>query len=229
MVAAAVLASVAHAGDYAERSIFGFSPSGAYFAFEEYGVQDGSGFPYANIYVINTLDDTWLPDTPIRVVIENDNSPTLEARARALSRASPILIENAIGTLGEMLVINPVTETSADPHFATFRRQPNVSLEDGDYGLALEEYELPAPDCPDMGQPYKGFRLTLTFPDGRVRVINEDEDIPASRRCPLSYGISDVMMYQASRSQRPVAVVLVNIFSLGFEGLDRRFMAIAAR
>ena len=45
---------VAEAGDYADRTILGFSPDGSTFAFEEFGVQDGSGFAYANIYMIDT-------------------------------------------------------------------------------------------------------------------------------------------------------------------------------
>jgi predicted secreted protein len=45
----------AHAGDYAYRDILGFSSDGKSFAFEEYGVQDGSGFPYANIFVVKSL------------------------------------------------------------------------------------------------------------------------------------------------------------------------------
>ncbi|RUV10776.1 DUF2259 domain-containing protein, partial [Mesorhizobium sp. M5C.F.Ca.IN.020.32.2.1] len=40
----------AQAGDVAELEILGFTSDGGAFAFEEYGVQDGSGFPYANRY-----------------------------------------------------------------------------------------------------------------------------------------------------------------------------------
>ena len=49
----------AHAGDVAELEILGFTGDGGVFAFEEYGVQDGSGFPYANRYYIDTADDTF--------------------------------------------------------------------------------------------------------------------------------------------------------------------------
>ena len=47
-------AASARAGDVAELEILGFSDDGGVFAFEEYGVQDGSGFPYANRYYIDT-------------------------------------------------------------------------------------------------------------------------------------------------------------------------------
>ncbi|MBN9059609.1 MAG: DUF2259 domain-containing protein, partial [Rhizobiales bacterium] len=51
---AAAAPTAAMAGDFAERSILGFSPDGGRFAFEEFGIQDGSGFPYSNIFVLDT-------------------------------------------------------------------------------------------------------------------------------------------------------------------------------
>ncbi|TIL61031.1 MAG: hypothetical protein E5Y89_28055, partial [Mesorhizobium sp.] len=42
--------ATAGAGDVAELEILGFSKDGGVFAFEEYGVQDGSGYPYASRY-----------------------------------------------------------------------------------------------------------------------------------------------------------------------------------
>ncbi|GEM_PF-3871342 len=41
------------AGDYSNLNIICFSKDGKYMAFEEYGTQDGSGFPCINIYFIN--------------------------------------------------------------------------------------------------------------------------------------------------------------------------------
>jgi len=58
--------SPALAGDTAEINVLGFSADGSIFAFEEYGVQDGSGFPYANRFYIDTASDKFLPGTPVR-------------------------------------------------------------------------------------------------------------------------------------------------------------------
>jgi predicted secreted protein len=58
--------TIARAGDAATRDIIGFSPDGRYFAFEQHGIQDGSGFPYAEIFVIDAAEDRWVPGTPIR-------------------------------------------------------------------------------------------------------------------------------------------------------------------
>ena len=65
----------ARAGDVAELEILGFTKDGGVFAFEEYGVADGSGFPYANRYYIDTATDTFLSGTPIRVRLDNEATP----------------------------------------------------------------------------------------------------------------------------------------------------------
>jgi len=54
------LTSQSRAGDAATLNILGFSSDGSVFAFEEYGVQDGSGFPYANRFYIDTETDTFM-------------------------------------------------------------------------------------------------------------------------------------------------------------------------
>jgi predicted secreted protein len=57
------------------------------FAFEEYGVQDGSGFPYANRFYIDTANDSFLPGSPIRVRIDDDTATVEDARAQARRKA----------------------------------------------------------------------------------------------------------------------------------------------
>ncbi len=48
----------AAAADRALAELIGYSPDGRYFAFEQYGVHDGSGAPYADITVIDLSADT---------------------------------------------------------------------------------------------------------------------------------------------------------------------------
>ena len=225
---ALTIAAHAHAGDYADRRFIGFSPDGAYFAFEEYGIQDGSGFPYSNVYVIDTATDSWISGTPVRVRIEADGAQLDDARGQAMDRARALLQSLQAGVEGVHVVANPVTEISADPHQVSFIPSRFFPYAEQIYTLTLTEYPLPAGDCPEFGASYQGFRLVLTDPDGN-RTLTEDARIPRSRRCPLSYSISDVLTFFPAGGARPVVIVLVNVFSLGFEGPDRRFIATAGR
>lgn len=62
-VLAGLLISQASAADLAELGSTGFSDDGAYFAFEQYGIQDGSGFPYSSITIVDVKSDSWVAGT----------------------------------------------------------------------------------------------------------------------------------------------------------------------
>ena len=50
-----ILPGASLAGDVSALQILGFTPDGGVFAFEDYGIQDGSGFPYASRFYICLL------------------------------------------------------------------------------------------------------------------------------------------------------------------------------
>jgi len=227
LVVTALSCATAFAGDYAAREILGFSPDGGTFAFEEYGVQDGSGFPYSNIYVIDTGDDSWVAGTPIRILTHSEMAPLDKTRAEARSRAQPILAARQVGVPGNHVASNPPTELSADPNRVIFLPRIVTPMGGAAYDLALSEIELPADNCPDMGRPFYGFRMTLTTAEGGTHTLAEDTAIPSSRHCPLGYAISDVLTYYPPNG-RPVLAVILSVYNVGFEGPDRRFLAVTA-
>lgn len=108
--------AAAYAGDVAELEILGFSSDGGIFAFEEYGVQDGSGFPYAARYYIETADDSFLKGSPIRVRLDDENATVAAARLQARQRGEAIVSQAELtANRGITAGFNPVTELSADP------------------------------------------------------------------------------------------------------------------
>jgi len=223
-----LLAGPALAGDYADREFLGFSEDGRYFAFEEYGVQDGSGFPYSNIYFIDIDSDSWVDGTPIRLRIDTDGAPLHETRAEARDKAQPFLAKMGISRAGLLAASNPATETSADPHSVSFLPRLIVPPSGDGMTLRITESEMPAGICPDFGAPYKGFTLTLEDEAGETVTLHADDAIPASRRCPVGYAISDVVTFHPA-GETAVLVVVLSVFSLGFEGPDRRFIAVSTR
>ncbi len=224
LIASVVISgSAATAADYAERVIIGFSADGGYFAFEEYGIQDGSGFPYSTIYVIDTANDIWVDGTPIRVVVQDESVSLETVRSDAYDLAFQALTHYGIGVPGRHLVHNPITEIT-DGRNVGFLIRAFTPLQSSGWTLTLNELPLPT-DCPDFGSIYVGFDLWLKSPTGGVVQLNHDTSIPQSRSCPVGYGVSDVIAFD--RPQDTVLLVLLNVFRLGFEGPDRRFIAIA--
>lgn len=220
--AACAMAAPAGANEFAERRILGFSADGGRFAFEEFGVQDGSGFPYANLYVIDTAKDAWVPGTPIRVLLKDENTPLPEALAELARQSEGVLA--GIDRPGNLLASNPITESGRDPYRIAFKRWPEFVLENGDLAVRLEKIPLGGADDPD---PTAGFRLILN--DGsKDIVLHEDKSLPASRATAFDYRISDVVMLQPFNGA-PTIAVLVLVVQRGFEGPDGRYIAVTKR
>jgi len=225
------LAASGHAGDAANVDILGFSADGAVFAFEEYGVQDGSGFPYANRYYVDTANDTFLPGTPVRVRIDQDGASVNDARAQARTKGQSIIGDAILAEHhGFRAGWNAVTELSADPFRLSVNPRPVFPAIDAALEFRLEE--LPMPDgaqCHGMGEA-RGFRLTriATVSGATTKTIHEDGSIPSSRGCPLGYRLAGIQTFYPEGGA-PVFAVLIAIRSLGFEGPDHRFIAVTGK
>ena len=218
----------AAAGDLAQREILGFSEDGGRFAFEEHGVYDASGYPYASIYVVDTRTDQWVAGTPIRIRLEQEGASEAVARAKAAKAAAPFL--QGIKPRGFLLASNPPTETGADPHLIRFRNNPAVPPHET--GLS-SEYELRLDEVPGGQNKYvdvelRGFRLVLkqiaasagVSVPGYELTLHEDKTLPASRERAFGYRLTDVLLY------RKTLVVLVLTNSYGFETPDGRYLAV---
>ncbi len=124
-LAAASAGGAAKAGDAAELEILGFSNDGGVFAFEEYGIQDGSGFPYANRYYIDTDTDTFLKGTPIRVRIDDETASLADARRQARDKGEAVVKQAELAANpGFTAGFNAITELSADPYRMVVNPRP---------------------------------------------------------------------------------------------------------
>ena len=217
----------------AERQIIGFSPDAEYFAFEEFGTEDGSGFPYATVFLIDTEADRWLPGTPIRMVVEDSEARVDLAKSRAEElaaaqmRATEVVVGNFV-----VLASQPLGEYPEDPRQLSFG-MPGIDPLGGPvarYELQLAGIHVPTDAECDAGTESlaRGYALTLYDKEtDQVTDLHSDERVPASRGCPIAYTISDVVV--PSPGEASTLAVLVSVFpERGFEGPDRRFLAVTA-
>lgn len=219
------------AGDAATLNILGFSSDGSIFAFEEFGVQDGSGFPYANRFYIDTDTDTFLPGSPVRKRIEDETASIAEVRAQARSAGQAIISDALLAANpGFTAGLNPITELSADPFRLVVNPRPVNPAIDTPIEVRLTEIPFAAePPCDGVTDTSIGFRLVMidTSPGGTTRLLNEDDGVPSSRGCPLGYSIGGMQTFFPDKAD-PVYVVLIAVRSFGFEGPDFRWMAVTA-
>lgn len=219
------------AGDAAELNILGFSEDGGVFAFEEFGVQDGSGFPYANRYYIDTRQDRFLPGTPVKVRLDDESASLEEARRQAQERGESIVPHETLAdNRGFTAGARPVTQLSGDPHRIAVNPRAVFPPIDPPLEFRLEEIILQGADyCADFG-PIKGYRLIRlgAQPGETASLLHEDKTLPASRNCAHGYGIGAVQTFFPQGGE-PVYAVLIAVRSVGFEGPDHRWVAVPGR
>ncbi|MCC0040283.1 MAG: DUF2259 domain-containing protein [Brucellaceae bacterium] len=230
IVAIGLAVSPAIAGDTAELNILGFSGDSSIFAFEEYGVQDGSGFPYANRFYIDVENDAFLSGTPVRIRIDDESATLAEALQQAAAQGEEIVSDDELAAnRGYTAGFNAITELSADPYRLAVNPRPVLPPVDTPVEFRLEEFPLPAEGCEDLGETmgYRLLRIDVTD-GGGVTLLHEDETIPTSRNCPLGYRLGAVQTVFGDQGQ-PSFAVLIAVRSFGFEGPDHHWIAVTGR
>lgn len=221
----------AKAGDVAELDILGFSQDGGIFAFEEFGVQDGSGFPYANRYYVDTATDSYVQGTPIRVRIDDEAAGLQAARDKAREQGEAIVKQSELAAnRGYTAGSNAVTELSADPLRMAVNPRPVFPAIDKPLEFRLEILPFgEAEQCHGMGEA-SGFRLLRidATDGGMTQLVHEDKSVPQSRGCPTGYSIGAIQTFSSQGSPSHYAV-LIAVRKVGFEGPDHRWMAVTGK
>lgn len=219
----------AWAGDRALIDFIGYSPDGRRFAFEEYGEEDGSGFSYSDIYVIDLQADKWVSGSPFHAE-GSDAQPdrTLaEVRAEAKGKAGGKLKETGIAVPVEFLASLGDGVAGTDGKVLGFSDPACCGpLQQGPdrYKLTLETFPADSPeDCVSfIGDKARGF--ALVFDDGQSkRDLHRDVKLPKSRGCPLDYRVYAVVQPFEQTGSR---VAIISSYPFAFEGPSRRFIAV---
>lgn len=218
------------ASDFSTLNVLGFSDDGKIFAFEEYGIQDGSGSPYATRSYINTANDSFVGGSPFRIqASEMDQDLTLEivrAKAKALGQA---IVTDAALQDGYLAGFNAITETSADPYRMIVLPRPIPPSIDGEILFQMKEQNFAATGiCKDVlpEGTAKGFELTAVknAAGQEIKVLHSDNSVPKSRGCTFGYRLGGV--YTHFEGATPAYAILIAVKSFGFEGPDYRWMAV---
>ena len=221
------------AGDQANLQVLGFSEDAKYFAFVQFGIQDGSGFPYSEIYVLDAATDSWVKPSPFRRRDEVDETKgydperlLTETRSENRLAAQDLLASNAIAGKGETVGSNPVTELSGNPFEMRVNPRFVVPPIDDKLKVSLAQFDLPDETCSGYGAETKGFQLSVSY-GGEDRVLHLDETLPKSRGCATDYRIERVVTHFPENAPAVMAI-FVHVSTLGFEGPDGRFIAVTS-
>ncbi len=241
-------ASETCAGDGAALHVLGFSSDGRYFAFEQYGEQDGSGALYSIVTAIEIVGGRTIKGMPVAVLMSPDH-PDLSkqprdqqlaaVRARAATSAATPLREFGISGAGQMIASTPDSRAGdllSPEQVKTIMQAASGSMTlptnrfGADARLALREFDIALPRCKKAGSGAHpvGFGLTLERKSRPTIHLNRDQTIPPARGCPERYGIAEAHTLPLPDGLSALAVV-IQYFYPGFEGPDRRFMTVTSR
>ena len=214
------------AGDSAQFNALGFSADGRYFAFEQFGIQDGSGFPYSDIFLIDLDTDSFAGGTPVRARVDDESAALSAARQQAFGEASEAL--NAHGIYRPALPIALRGDGELGDEGLTLSYSiPSYGLAEsrGRYDLSLEIFKAPsAMDC-DLFEGGPMAYALVRETGGEITELHRDTRVPASRRCVVTYKFYGVFIPFESYDNAS-AVAVLSVWSHGFEGPDRRFIAL---
>lgn len=221
--------ATANAGDLAELRVIGFSPKGEYFAFEQYGIHDGSGFPYSEIFIIDTASDSWVKGTPIRVEMEDESASQSTARELSARQVASLLTQFDVSQPGH----SAEKDDKGTGRFTVKIGEANSvnAQEAHSYLLDLNQWEIKETRCQQYGVTPKLFRLFITS-EGEsqsTRILHEDSTLPRSRGCPVGYEIHEVLSSSAEGEKPKAIAVILSVSLPGHEGPNRRFLAITSR
>ena len=231
----ALMPASVFAGDFATLNFIGFSEDGKYLAFEEYGTQDGSGFPYSTYYFIETAKNAYAA-APIKITVREEPVPTEESiRLKAKKAAATNLNKFKIvtGNTGTLLAARLPTDIGAEKIIPNDEnKNQTIKFYDDQYeGYGGDIYELrlmtskaDSKPCKDYGfekDSIVKFELSLKNTNGgKETVLQKDKTLPESRGCTHTYSVQNVYTYKNQ------IAVFMNTYTYGFEGPDMRFMVV---
>jgi predicted secreted protein len=232
--------SFVFAGDYAQLNFIGFSADGKFLAFEEFGSHDGSGYPYSNIYFVDVAKNSYAA-APIRQEVDDKNidddaiPEEKVIRAKAKKAAAPILkrLKIVAGNTGNLVVARLLTDFGANKSSSGDEKK-NQTIEFTDevvtnvylniFELSLKTSEVKIKECDYNSEPVLKFELSLSDRNlESTKILQKDLTLPRSRNCPYTYSIQNVYLYGDK------IAVFINVYSVGFEGPDMRYMVVSGK
>lgn len=218
------------AGDASQLGDVLFSPDERYVALEQYGVHDGSGEVYVSWLFIDVPKNNYaIKPTEVFVESQTDEAALLtqvrsETRHNIKELLDKINIRDTTSSSLLPVINRPFSDVGADPNLARFALgTPLAGLAYTTYAVRLAKQPADA-ECYGMGSA-KIFTLTVENEANKAKtVLQEDKKVPKSRGCPLDYRIAYV--YVDKQNQ---IIVLLNMFTPGFEGQDMRYLAVTGK
>lgn len=208
-----LLNPLAFAGDKATFQFLGFSQDGQFLAFSQEGVEDGSGFFYGEMYVIDVKKNNYAKTLSIKQQDDFGSSEEYTEFKKKWEKERTSLIS-------KFNIILSNQKTYLKPQDSQ-KKQMDFTYQNKKYQLSLK-LSVFEKNCFDMGNDSKTIDLRVWQGQKEI-ILQKDKRLPKSRGCAFDYQIAHVWLYQNS-----IAVAL-KVKRVGFEGPDTRWMMVSGQ
>lgn len=165
---------------------------------------------------------------PVKRVVQSESATVGMARRRARAAAFSF---NGFLDMGVHVFHHALNETPNTVTSATFSRDYGTTVGNvgPNYRVTVSQQAAPTPSCAIFTSgAEKTFSVRLeNLTSGGAAVLRLAAFPPAfyNYLCPTEYSLADVVLYPRGGTTRIVA--LISVLVVGFEGPDRRFIAVA--
>jgi predicted secreted protein len=220
--------AAALAGDHATFAPIGYSADNHYFAFEEFSIGDEATSPFATIGLVDLTTGTAVAGSPWTAGGSEETADAVTAlRLQAIGLATDALGKAGISDPGHFLALVGDGVRNAGETL-TFGLPQGADPDAIGPDLTLDIVTLPAlldDHCSQYdGGKAIGFVLMLTS-EGRSRELHHQDATDSTEACIRRLKLYGVLQpYNGGDVASLVAVL--SVYTVGFEGYDRRFMVI---
>lgn len=210
-----------YANEIAQLNFLGFSKTGKYLAFQQYGIHEGEGTAFAHTYFIEVAENEYAVK-PVETTGKAGDD-ILRIRANNLMDAKAKLAELGItgDFMGTQVIARSIHDLEPNAYKARFDLGNPLATKTltKAYTLKLEE----KPSSEECGVvKSKLFTLELlNEQDKKGFMLQKDKKLPNSRGCPTAYKIQDIYVFEDKQ-----IVVFLNVLQQGFEGQNLRYIAV---
>lgn len=215
LLAGLFMSAGAIAGDAAMFASLGWSVDSRHYAFAQYGYHDGSGFPYANVYVIDAASNRYATggriDTEFKDMDKSDTDALKHVLEKARAKFRALGLAQSVGVDAG---VAPRCVQSADETSSTCAL---ISPAHGNLTLRMKQKSVVGED-PTSDTTKASFSLALEGNSIRPMVL---EDGKTQRVRVLDYKIDRIFF---SPDGQHLAVIIQKR-EAAFEGPSLRYMA----
>ncbi len=231
----AALSSVALAEDKANYYLIGFSQTGSYFAFEEYGVNDDAEdqSPYSWIYIIKVGENTLaIPKFKANGVSRKEKYYLHRIYGQSVKQKLKrfgIIEENLGNAFTVALAAMDSNSNNPEPRPRTGKTlPPDMEFTSGtelrnverNFEVKLTPVLLPRESCVGFGRDMYSFEMKLWGEKDKSGILQKTGDVLKDFGCADAYGIDLVSVYR-----NKFAVVIAG-FTQDSKGPDNQYLVV---